>query len=88
MEENKEMMVNEPEEIQTKDYVEETDENSSGFGTGVLIGAGVVGAAYGIYKIVKFMKSRKKDHKDSSDYVFDSDGTIIDEDVYSKKEYK
>lgn len=88
MEENKEMMVNEPEEIQTQDYVEETDENSSGFGTGVLVGAGVAGAAYGIYKIVKFLKSRKKDHKDPSEPVCDVDATIIDEDVDSKKESK
>lgn len=88
MEENKEMMVNEPEEIQTQDYVEETDENSSEFGTGVLVGAVVAGAAYGIYKLVKFLKSRKKDHKDPSEPVCDVDATIIDDDVDSKKESK
>lgn len=88
MEENKEMMVNEPEEIQTQDYVEETDEISSGFGTGVIVGAGVTGAAYGIYKLVKFLKSRKKDHKDPIEPVCDAEATIIDDDVDSKKESK
>lgn len=93
MEENKEMMVNEPEEIQTQDYIEETDEISSGFGTGVIVGAGVAGAAYGIYKLVKFMKSRKKDHKDPIEPVCDAEATIIDDFVYdddvdSKKESK
>lgn len=88
MEENKEMMVNESEEIQAQDYVEETDEISSEFGTGVIVGAGVVGAAYGIYKLVKFLKNRKKDHKDPSEPVCDGEATIIDEDVDSKKESK
>lgn len=88
MEENKEMMVNESEEIQAQDYVEETDEISSEFGTGVIVGAGVVGAAYGIYKLVKFLKNRKKDHKDPSEPVCDAEETIIDDDVDSKKESK
>ena len=88
MEENKEMMVNESEEIQAQDYVEETDEISSEFGTGVIVGAGVVGAAYGIYKLVKFLKNRKKDHKDPSEPVCDVEATIIDDDVDSKKESK
>lgn len=88
MEENKEMMVNESEEIQAQDYVEETDEISSEFGTGVIVGAGVVGAAYGIYKLVKFLKNRKKDHKDPSEPVCDAEATSIDDDVDSKKEYK
>lgn len=88
MEENKEMMVNETEEIQTQDYVEETDETSSGFGTGVLVGAGVAGAAYGIYKLVKFLKGRKKDQKDPSEPVCDAEATIIDDNVDSKKESK
>lgn len=88
MKENKEMMVNESEEIQAQDYVEETDEISSEFGTGVIVGAGVVGAAYGIYKLVKFLKNRKKDHKDPSEPVCDAESTIIDEDVDSKKESK
>ena len=85
MEENQEMMVNESEEIQAQDYVEETDEISSEFGTGVIVGAGVVGAAYGIYKLVKFLKNRKKDHKDPSEPVCDVEATIIDDDVDSKK---
>ena len=88
MEENKEMMVNEPKEIQTQDYVEETDEISSGFGTGVLVGAGVAGAAYGVYKLVRFLKNRKKDHKDPSEPVCDVEATIIDDNVDSKKESK
>ena len=88
MEENKEMMVNESEEIQAQDYVEETDEISSEFGTGVIVGVGVVGAAYGIYKLVKFLKNRKKDRKDPSEPVCDAEATIIDDDVDSKKESK
>ena len=83
MEENNEMMVNETEEIQTNDYVEETEDTSNGFGTGVLVGAGVAGAAYGIYKLVKFLKGRKKD---PSEPVCDAEATIIDDDVDSKNE--
>ena len=88
MEENKEMMVTESEEIQTQDYVEETDEISSGFGTGVIVVAGFAVSSYLIYKLVKFLKNRKKDHKDPSEPVCDVEATIIDDNVDSKKESK
>ena len=82
MEENKEIMVNEDEEIEALEPIEDEETGNSGSGV-VVAGLLALGAAMGIgaYKGVKYLKSKATDWKEKRSAAKKAKEEIIDADI-------
>ena len=86
MNENEIMVVDADEEVET----EVTTDNGGDLGKGVLIGAGVVGAGFALYKLgkkvfTKFKKQPKEVELQATEQSNDDDYVVVDEEKPNKK---